>query len=198
MKIPDRKMIIGVGLAFLLWYFVFISDYFVSFWYRVTLSAFILTIYAYPSVGVPRTINFKEIVYGLGTGVLLYGLFLIGFNIFKPFLEADASSVYIFRDELPLVIPTILLLFTSFSEEYFWRSYVQKKFVYQYGKTGILITSALYALIHLSTLNIGLIAAAFIAGLVWGITYDQLDSLWVVVFSHLVWTELIFVFLPLL
>jgi len=91
-----------------------------------------------------------------------------------------------------------LLLFTSFSEEYFWRSYVQKNFVYQYGKTGILITSALYALIHFSTLNIGLIAAAFIAGLVWGITYDQLDSLWVVVFSHLVWTELIFVFLPLL
>lgn len=198
MKILDRKRIIGVGLAFLLWYFVFLSDYLVSFWYRVTLSAFILTIYAYPSVGVPRTINFKEIVYGLGSGVLLYGLFLVGFNIFKPFLEVDANSVYVFRDELPLVIPAVLLLVTSFCEEYFWRSYVQGNLTDLYGKTGILVTSVLYALIHISTFNLSLVAAAFIAGLIWGIIYYQLDSFWVVVFSHIVWTELIFVFLPLL
>jgi hypothetical protein len=177
---------------------VFLSDYLVSFWYRVTLSAIVLAAYAYPSVRFPRKVTIKGLVYGLGSGLLLYGLFLVGFTMFKPFLEVDASSVYVFRDELPLAIPAILLLITSFCEEYFWRSYVQQNFTNLYGKTGILFTSILYALIHISTFNLSLVAAAFIAGLLWGILYDQLDSFWVVVFSHIVWTELIFVFLPLI
>lgn len=198
MKIPDRNVIIGFGLAFVLWYFVFLSDYLVSFWYRVTLSAIVLVAYTYPSVGFPRKMTIKELVYGLGSGLLLYGLFFVGFTMFKPFLEVDASNVYVFRDELPLVIPAVLLLITSFCEEYFWRSYVQQNLTNLYGKPGIFFTSVLYALIHISTFNLGLIVAAFIAGLVWGLLYDRLDSFWVVVFSHIVWTELIFVFLPLI
>lgn len=198
MKIPDRKVIFGLGLAFLLWYFVFLSNFLVSFWYRVTASSLILTIYAYSNVGVPKTITTKEIVVGVFSGLLLYGLFLFGFTLFKPFLEADANNVYVFRSELPMIIPAILLLITSFCEEYFWRSYIQRNLTNLVGKTGIIYTSILYALIHISTFNLGLVAAAFIAGLVWGILYDQLDSFWIVVFSHIVWTELIFVFLPLL
>jgi len=186
MKIPDRKVIFGLGLAFLLWYFVFLSNFLVSFWYRVTASSLILTVYAYSNVGAPKTIT------------LLYGLFLFGFTVFKPFLEADANNVYVFRSELPMIIPAILLLITGFCEECFWRSYIQSNFTNLFGKTGILYTSILYALIHISTFNLGLVAAAFIAGLVWGVLYDQLDSFWIVVFSHIVWTELIFVFLPLL
>ena len=41
------------------------------------------------------------------------------------------------------------------------------------------------------------LAGALIAGLFWGLLYEYTESFWVVVFSHIVWTELIFVFLPL-
>jgi membrane protease YdiL (CAAX protease family) len=46
-------------------------------------------------------------------------------------------------------------------------------------------------------MNVPLIAAALIAGLFWGILYQRTGSLLLVIASHLVWTELIFVFLPL-
>ena len=50
---------------------------------------------------------------------------------------------------------------------------------------------------HAPTMNAPLILAAFIAGLFWGIVYQRTGSLWLVVASHLAWTELIFVLLPL-
>ncbi len=197
MRYPDRRVVFGLVLSFLLWYFVFHVDFLTSFWYRVTLSSIILAVYAYSDNGFPKSITVKEIGFGIGSGLLLYGFFLLGFTVFKPIVSGGAANVYVFRDELPLIIPAVLLLITSYCEEFFWRRYVQTSFSFFYGKTGIIITSILYASIHITTLNPSLVAAAFIAGLIWGIIYDYIDSFWVVVFSHIVWTELIFVFLPL-
>jgi hypothetical protein len=46
MKRPETKVIMGVLLGFFLWYFVFLSDFLFSFWYRVTAGSFILALYA--------------------------------------------------------------------------------------------------------------------------------------------------------
>ena len=197
---PNNKItIIGVLLAFLLWYFVFMSELLFSFWYRVTAASIILAAYAYIYGGfkVDSSQFLKESVLGLGSGVLLYILFYLGFNLFRVLVVQGASNVYLFRTELPLVIPASLLLVTSFCEESFWRRYTQKNLVKTYGAKGIIITSVLYAAIHLSINNIPLVFAALIAGLFWGILYEYTDSFWIIVFSHIAWTELIFVFLPL-
>lgn len=190
----------GVASSFVLWYLVFLSDYLWSFWFRVTVASLLLSLYAW-FVGEADLKEVRlgkdDIIKGLGSGLALYGLFFIGFNVFRSQVAGGASDVYLFRSELPLFIPASLLLVTSFCEEYFWRYYVQTSISERYGLKGILLTAALYAAIHLPTMNLPLTAAAFIAGLAWGLLYRYTGSLWLVVFSHIAWTELIFVFLPL-
>ncbi|MCJ7730868.1 CPBP family intramembrane metalloprotease, partial [Candidatus Bathyarchaeota archaeon] len=164
------------------------------------LASILLAIYAY-GIGINRVqntnVSVKEIIWGVISGVLLYALFFLGFNIFRHFVEGGALNVYTFRDEVPLVVPVIFLVITSFCEEYFWRGYIQKNMVASRGRNGVIVTSLIYASIHLPTFNMPLVVAALIAGLIWGIIYEKTDSIWIVYFSHLVWTELIFVFLPL-
>ena len=197
-KSPDKNIIIGVLIAFLLWYLVFLSDLLFSFWYRVTGASIILAAYAYAHrFSVHRRPNLKESLIGLGSGVFLYILFYLGFNIFRAYVAVGASNVYLFRTEIPLIISASLLLVTSFCEEYFWRRYIQKTLVQAYQAKGIIITSILYAAIHVPTNNIPLVLAALIAGTFWGFLYEYTDSFWIIVFSHIAWTELIFVILPL-
>jgi membrane protease YdiL (CAAX protease family) len=193
-----NKVMIGVLLSFVLWYFVFLSDILFSFWYRVSFASIVLAIYVYVFGALtPGMPNLVEALKGILSGFLLYVLFFFGFNVFKPFVVGGAENVYVFRSELPLIIPSVLLLITSFCEEYFWRKFTQRKIVEMYGIKGILITSVLYSSIHLVTFNLPLITAAFIAGTAWGFLYWYTDSFWIVVFSHVIWTELIFVILPL-
>ena len=198
-KALDRMIVVGVLLASILWYFVFMSDLFVSFWYRVTLASIILAIYAWLADRFEKieSLNLVELLIGIASGVSLYLLFYMGFKVFNKFVATGASNVYLFRLELPLIIPAGLLLITSFCEEYFWRRYTQKKMVQIYGSKGIIFTSILYAAIHISTKNNPLIFAAIIAGMFWGILYQYTNSFWIIVFSHITWTELIFVLLPL-
>lgn len=195
-----KRIIFGVVLSFLLWYQVFLSDYLWSFWYRVTFASIVLGCYAY-MVGKASLSDVmfgkEDIIKGLGSGFALYGLFVVGFNVFRSLVAGGASDVYLFRYELPLFIPATLLLVTSFCEEFFWRHYVQTNIFDRFGFIGILLTAALYSAIHLPTTNMPLVEASFIAGLAWGLLYRYTGSLWLVVFSHIAWTELIFVFLPL-
>ena len=195
----DSRVIIGVAAAFILWYFVFLTDFFVSFWFRVTLASIALTLYAYSGSNRLPIIkpDQKEIVQGIASGIILYVLFYVGFNIFRPLVEGGALNVYTIREETSLILSAMLLLITSFCEEYFWRGFAQRNIVASWGRNGVIVTSLLYAAIHISTLNMPLTAAALIAGLFWGILYEYSGSIWLVTFSHIVWTELIFVFLPL-
>lgn len=190
--------IIGISLSFILWYIVFLTDILSSFWYRVTVASIILAVYArVNSSNTPLKLERKDIVWGVGSGLGLYGSFYIGFNVFRFLVEHGAVDVYLFRTELPLGVSALLLLVTSYCEEYFWRHYVQTAFEDKQGLGGVIITSILYASIHIPTMNLPLVAAALIAGLFWGILYKYTGSFWFVVFSHIAWTELIFVFLPL-
>jgi membrane protease YdiL (CAAX protease family) len=199
-QIPEKRILLGIVLAFILWYFVFLSTLFYSFWYRVTGASLVLMIYTkYNKEKKIKIldISLEKVQIGIISGIALYSLFFIGFSVFKPFVSDGAVNVYRFRSELSLIIPAILLLITSFCEESFWRAFIQEYMFKLYGRFGIIITSLLYALIHLPTFNYPLVFAALIAGLYWGLIYVYTDSIWVVVFSHIAWTELGFVLLPL-
>ena len=197
------KVLVGVVLSFALWSFTFLTGYMGSFWYRVTFSAILLALYASlaerelisEAVGGLRV---GELAKGFGAGTLLYALFYVGYSVLRSFLEGGASNVYLFRLESPTIIIASSLVLTSFCEEYFWRAYVQRRLTASHGGTaGVLATTLAYSLIHAPTMNAPLILAASIAGLFWGLAYHRTGSLWLVVASHLAWTELIFVFLPL-
>lgn len=174
-----------------------------SFWYRVTLSSLLLALFA--SLAEREMISeaveglrVEELVKGFVAGSLLYAVFYMGYSVLRSFLEVGASNVYIFRLESPTIIIASSLVLTSFCEEYFWRAYVQRRLTASHGDTTRVLTTTLaYALIHAPTMNAPLILAAFIAGLFWGIVYQRTGSLWLVVASHLAWTEMIFVLFPL-
>lgn len=196
----DLKLLINIIIAFGLWYFVFIIDYISSFWYRITISSITLVILTYVIGNNKQRLKkpgLVEALKGIFSGIALYALFFLGFNIFRPLVSEGAANVYLFRNELPIFIPSLLLLITSVCEELFWRGYIQNNLVQNYGVKGIFLSTTIYAMIHIFTQNYPLIFAAFIAGLAWAILYEYTDSIWIVSFSHIIWTELIFVFLPL-
>ncbi len=197
------RVIVGVALSFVLWSFTFLTGYMGSFWYRVTFSAILLALYASLAERemISETVEglrVEELAKGFVAGALLYALFYLGYSVLHSFLEVGASNVYLFRLESPVTIIASSLILTSFCEEYFWRAYIQRRLTVSFGATtGVLSTTLAYALIHAPTMNAPLILAASIAGLFWGLAYHRTGSLWLVVASHLAWTELIFVVLPL-
>jgi len=61
-----------------------------------------------------------------------------------------------------------------------------------------LVTTAIYALVHIWTLNLILITAAAVVGLGWGWLYQRERSLIAVMLSHALWDVLIFILFPLI
>ena len=197
-----RISLLGVIIASILWSIVFLSDILFSFWIRVTAASIILALFPYLSADFKSNndLQFRLIliIKGLISGIFLYLSFLFGFTMFKPFLQSGAVNVYLIKNESPLWFAAITLIITSICEELFWRRFTQSSMIHFLGSAkGIVITSLAYSLIHLPTLNGALIVAALIAGMFWGIIYHQTNSFWIVALSHITWTELIFIFLPL-
>jgi len=197
------KVLVGVALSLALWSFTFLTGYMGSFWTRVTFSAILLAVCASLAEReliseAAESLRAEELAKGLVAGALLYALFYLGYSVLRSFVEGGASNVYLFRLESPTAIIASSLILTSFCEEYFWRAYVQRRLTLKFGATtGVISTTLAYSLIHAPTMNAPLILAAAIAGLFWGLIYQRTGSLWLVVASHLAWTELIFVLLPL-
>ena len=210
MKAPESyalkklaKVLVGAGLAFPLWYITFLTSFFNSFWYRITLSIAFLVAYAtFVDKGYMlhelRSIRLSHIGLGMISAVILYILFLVSFMVMKPIFEGGVEQVYMLKFEAEPESIAFILIFTSFGEEYFWRGFVQRGLARLYGRPlSISAVTATYSLIHIPTLNIPLMLAAFIAGLYWGIFYATTNSLWTVITSHMIWTELVFILLPL-
>lgn len=195
--------IFGIITSFLLWYIVFNTQHLGSFWIRVTIASILLAFYAkiFSKLEINNKqwrVNLKILFTGILSGLILYILFFIGFNSLKFFVYEGANNVYLFKNDRYFQIASVLLLITSFCEEYFWRGYIQKTLSKKLNRNlSLIITPIFYSFIHITTLNIPLIFAALIAGLFWSIIYFKTNSLWIVIISHIIWTELIFIYLPL-
>jgi len=109
-----------------------------------------------------------------------------------------AKSVYNLSKELHPNLISAILIFTSTSEEMFWRGYIQGKLNLKYNCYKSLgLTSILYSTIHISSINLPLVFIALVMGLMWGLLYNWSNSLLSVILSHIIWTELVFVVFPL-
>ncbi|MCW4049020.1 MAG: CPBP family intramembrane metalloprotease, partial [Candidatus Bathyarchaeota archaeon] len=150
-----RQAAIGVTVSFVLWYIVFLTEVLGNFWYRVTLASMKLALYAYLNgKSVFRddfSVHLQIIVRGLLSGLLLYLLFYVGYNVLESLMIGGAQRVYLIRADSSLSIAAVLLPVTSFCEEFFWRRYIQVTLINRVGtRNGVIIASLLYSLIHIT------------------------------------------------
>jgi membrane protease YdiL (CAAX protease family) len=199
--VKSSRLTAYIALAYLLWLLTFRLEV-GSFWARMGLSVAVLLAVSLNErrgflidgwSGRPWLV-LVGVVAGLAFYLLLYG----GFLMFRPFVEDGAREVYVLRSQMPSSMIAPLLLFTSVGEEVYWRGFVQSEFSSRFGAVkALLSTAGLYAMVHVWTLNLPLILIALLAGLIWGGLYIKTGSLQSPIASHMVWTEMVFVFFPL-
>ncbi|MCX8103551.1 MAG: CPBP family intramembrane metalloprotease [Candidatus Bipolaricaulota bacterium] len=201
---PLIPIAIAVAAAFALWYFAFQTDIW-NFWMRLSLAAAILATSALvltPDRAQLFQVGGRDMVIGVASALVLYGIFWLGQQIalaIFPFASEQIARVYANRAQLdPLWIGLLLFFLVGPSEEIFWRGLVQHRLGERFSApAALLITTALYALVHIWTLNLMLMLAAAIVGLYWGWLYQRERSLVTVIISHALWDVLIFVIFPL-
>ncbi len=196
--------LVSVGLAFILWYFIFVIQPF-NFWFEMSIVTSLLIVVSLilnRGKVIISKISLRHIVVGVGSAILLYGFFWVG-NILSSslfsFQEAQIADIYINRTKAPLELIALLLVFPiAVGEEIYWRGLVQNKLASQWGKfPGFLMATAAYGLVHIVTLNFMLVLAAMVAGLFWGWLYYREESVVPTIISHILWDLMVFVFFPL-
>ena len=148
-----------------------------------------------------------QIVAGVAIAFVLWGVFWIGDKLSAllfGFARAEVDAVYAMKTGLPgWGIALLLLLLIGPAEELFWRGYVQRTLsAIPPGKraadAALLITVAVYALVHIWSFNFMLVMAAMVAGAVWGLIYRLRPSLLpALIISHALWDALVFVIIPI-
>ena len=148
-----------------------------------------------------------QIVAGVAIAFALWGVFWIGDKLSAllfGFARAEVDAVYAMKTGLPgWGIALLLLFFIGPAEELFWRGYVQRTLsAILPGKraadAALLITVAVYALVHIWSFNFMLVMAAMVAGAVWGLIYRLMPSLLpALIISHALWDALVFVIIPI-
>ncbi|MER3601919.1 MAG: CPBP family intramembrane metalloprotease [Nitrososphaerota archaeon] len=202
MSSPSPRLSASLALAHFCWLLAFRLD-FSLFWYRLGVAASVLLLLSASSLRSrprpPGPVLLASIALGAASALPLYWLASLSFQVFRPLVEAGARAVYALGSGLPKVPLSLLLAYVGASEEAFWRGYVQSRLASRYSPArALLLTSLLYASIHLWTLNLPLLALALALGLVFGLLFHLSNSLALAASSHALWDELAFVLLPFL
>jgi membrane protease YdiL (CAAX protease family) len=197
-------------LTFGLWFVMFVVKPF-NFFLMMSLSTVFLSLIAF-AAGWPllekEELTGRNILLGAGSAVVLYAVFLIGnWTLVMisdrlgliPGRAENLLSIYARQGSLSPALVGVLLFFPiGFGEEVYWRGLVQKYFMSRWGGlSGFWVTTLIYTLVHVPTLNPVLILAAFTCGLFWGGMFALTGSLVPVLISHMVWDPLIFTLLPI-
>ncbi|MCL2332842.1 MAG: CPBP family intramembrane metalloprotease [Actinomycetia bacterium] len=203
--IQDRHLAIALAVAVAFWINSFLLRT-LNFWLSMSLAAVTLTTLSVLWVGAPykkSDLRLRSVVLGIGSAVVLYGIFWLGNLISKailPFASTQVADIYTIRTQAQaLIIALILFFITSPGEEIFWRGFVQRWTMQKFGPwAGWLLAAAIYGAVHIFSGNFMLIMAAFVAGLFWGFMYLKEKDLVAVTISHALWTVGIFVLFPIL
>ncbi|RFU71044.1 CPBP family intramembrane metalloprotease [Peribacillus saganii] len=197
---PDFRLPIILAIAHLLLYFTYQNND--VFWYIYTAAILYLISMAIIHEKMDDFLPFsKYILWGLLSGIFLYGIFwtgrmLLGFGFSE--LVADVKSLY--RHYSPLMIwhYLVLILIIIPGEEVFWRGFVQKRLTRYFSqKLSIVLSALMYAFPMIYAENTVLVIAGITGGLMWGWLYAWKKSLPAVIVSHIVFDFLLLEFLPL-
>lgn len=197
--LTDIRLYIGLLLAHGLMYFTFQDND--VFWYIFTATILLLISFAIVSEKIEDNASFfTYLTFGVISGAALFSLFWIGnviFDFFNLAFSKNISTLYNRFAPSLLWHYIVLILIIIPGEEIFWRGFIQKRLLSITNTTGsIIISSLLYASVHLYSGFFIHVFAALVAGLFWGFLYSWKKSLPLVIVSHLVFDLFIFVLSP--
>jgi membrane protease YdiL (CAAX protease family) len=199
----NRTVWATAAIAAVLWFVTFSLD-FSSFWIKISLSAAflaLLSVALQPPRQRPR-IRRKDWILGILSAAVLWGIFYAGKQASTqlfPFAEGQIGAIYGKREGFSRIgVFFLLLLVTGPCEEIYWRGFLQKNLMARHGALkGWLLATALYAGVHLWSLNFMLIGAAGVAGAFWGLLYWRWKRLAPVIVSHSIWSAFVFSVVPI-
>jgi len=169
-----------------------------AFWTRAAVAG--LAIGAYAVIAQRATIGdllrptVADVAIGVGSAVVLYGVFWAGQCILRRWLPTTAAQVdalYQVRsiptsERLP--IPAVLLLVGP-CEELFWRGLIQ-------ARAGFVFALAGYAAVHLWERKAVLVLAAVVGGAFWGALFAWRGTLVAPIVSHALWDLAVVMWFP--
>ena len=147
--------------------------------------------------------DWKNISGGVALSVVLWGIFWIGdkasawlFDFARPQVELIYGMK---TGENPWLLSILLLILIGPAEEIFWRGYVQNALSKRWNpNTGFIVTTLVYALVHIWSFNFMLVMAALVVGAIWGLAYRLYpQKLGALIVSHAVWDVAVFVLFPI-
>lgn len=176
-----------------------------SFWVKISISAATLALLSL-LLDPPQVLSdgpgIRTWLVGLGSAAALYLVFWIGRTVslgLFDFAGDQIGAIYHKGEGTPAWVIALLLFFvTGPCEEIYWRGYLQRRLMARFGRwPGWAFATALYAGVHVSSMNFMLVGAAAVAGAFWGAIYAQEGRLAPVILSHAVWSTVIFAVFPL-
>ena len=203
-----KKAVFTIFVAAILWTIMFcpITAPYVNFWWMMTASACTLSLLAtFFGREWWKDVRFdlSNILLGIAIAVALWSVFWIGdklsqlmFNFARP----QVDIIYGMKDgESPLLLTLLMLFLIGPAEEIFWRGYIQKSFSqYWNPNVGMVVTTAIYSLVHAGSCNFMLTMAALVAGLAWGIMYRFFpEKFGAIIISHALWDVAVFIWFPI-
>lgn len=202
------KLILSVVVAFVLWTFMFSpwTKTIIPFWYAMTASAVVLIVLAWRQAKTMLRFEWKDLFLGIGIALVLWGVFWVGDKvsqwIFPSFARPQVDAIYAMKDGMnPVVISLLLLFIIGPAEELFWRAYIQDTLCQVLSKpiVGAVAAIIIYALVHVFSLNLMLILAALVCGVIWGgLYYLMPQRLGALIISHALWDAAVFIWFPIM
>jgi uncharacterized protein len=203
-----KKIYIAILVAAVCWFIVFSpwTSHLLNFWLGMVISTSILISSALylDRKELSKIYKFenKHLLIGIISAVVLYAIFYIGnyaSTLLFSFAKSQISNIYANKEQSSAyLIGVLLLLLIGPAEEIFWRGFIQKNLSDGYGDVkGFIITTLIYACIHIWAFNFILFMAALICGLFWGFIFLRYKSVWAVIISHSIWDLVIFILLPI-
>lgn len=211
----DRyQLITAASVAALFWFYMFSpwTGGWPNFWLVMSCAAITLTTLALCFTPDPKALlkvekPLLQILGGILIAFALWGVFWVGDKLSAllfSFARPEVDAVYAMKTGLPSWGIALLLLFLiGPAEELFWRGYIQRTLSRilpgkRAADVALLLTTLVYALVHIWSFNFMLVMAAMVAGAVWGLIYRICPrALPALIVSHALWDVLVFVVFPI-
>lgn len=205
-----KSVVLPIVVAALLWFLMFSpwTAPHLNFWVAMSMSGVVLTslsLCGSPELrkGLGKLFGPKNVLLGVAIAVVLWCVFWVGEKVavwMFPFADGQIGSIYSMKDGTnPIAIGLLLLLVIGPAEEIFWRGFVQQKLTDKWGGTvAFIATTAIYALVHIWSLNFMLVVSAAVVGGIWGLIYRFWPKgLGALIVSHAVWDVAVFLLFPI-
>ena len=203
-----KKLIAAIIVAAVFWFVMFSpwTSPYCNFWIVMAIAAGVLMAFSFAfgkKWRIQFSFNIWDVALGVGSAIILWVIFYVGNEIsgmLFDFARPQVNDVYAMKDgQSPVALTLALLFWIGPAEEIFWRGFVQRTL--KESKLGdmkaFIITTIIYAVVHIWAFNFMLFMAALICGAFWGFVYMKNRSLSTVIISHAIWDVAVFILFPI-